>query len=795
MIVIGYTFFTMNFGLSKVQGALNVNGIAGDISLSRDDNGAVYVKADSDDDVFFGIGFAHAQDRLWQLELQRRISQGRLSEVFGVSSVKIDAQIRTLGLYESAQSAWDALSPQAKSSLTAYSAGINAWIKAADSLPLEFDMLDVTPEPWTEIDSLAWSKVFALNLSNSMWSEISQFFARSYLDDAQKAELFAGSLDGEAVTVVTTEAKTIEALSAMVQLQDEFEQQLKIGGEFVGSNAWAISGKLTEDGNAILVNDPHVGIQIPSIWYMANLIGNKINASGMTIVGLPVIIFGRNQQIAWGGTNMMADVQDLYFEQINSTDVNLYMDKGNWRKFESEKQYIKVRPKFPVMLREAIKPVEVVVRKTVRGPVISDVFGLSDQPVTLRWTALDDNDTTYESFFRLNYASDWGTFKSALKSHMAPTLNFLYSDKQGNIGYMGAGNIPVRAKGDGQLPVVGNTGEYQWTGYIPFADWAQSYNPEKGYIVSANNKMVDDDYPYHISNDWAPADRANRIEQLIKQGLETDKTLSLDYMQNMQGDTVSFGSAGLVSLLKSAPMVTEKQKEAQQYIASWDGDMAADNQGASIFYSWSRYLRVVLFADNLEAPFGRTQHSGLLSDVYMNTTYNQIAAALTPGGAQWCDNTKTVAVENCEWAMQKALDMAIGQLSKLVGSDMDDWAWGEIHTTVYRHKPFSEVNVLKSLYERRVASGGGPNTINVGTASYVESEGFEQSFGAGFRQIMSLGQQDVTHRYMNSTGQSGNMFSQHYDDMVEPFSDVHYIDLKDARISTELVLKKLVNGK
>ncbi|MFT4928930.1 MAG: penicillin amidase [Phenylobacterium sp.] len=793
--VISYLFFTSSFGLPVADGVLKVQGISDEVRISRDENGAVYIKANTDDDVFFGMGLAHAQDRLWQLELQRKLAQGRMSELFGEGTVGVDAQMRTLGLYQSAQSAWNVLSPEAKSSLTAYSNGVNSWLKNTVSLPPEFDIIGITPEPWTELDSLAWSKVFALSLSNSMWSELTRFFAEPYLTAEQSAQLFSGYPKQAPVTVTqsTTDAyseKSLDTLTAMVELQQEFQQRFKIGGQFVGSNAWAVSGKLTDDGQAILAGDPHLGIQVPSIWYMANLEGGKINASGMTIVGLPVIIFGRNQHLTWGGTNMMADVQDLYFEQVNSTNAKQYRHNDQWLEFETRKEFIKVRPESPLFLREPNIPVEVMVRTSVHGPVISDAFGVSDQPVALRWTALDKDDTTYESFFRLNYASDWDSFKGALSHHVAPTLNILYADNQGNIGYLGAGRVPIRAKGNGVTPVVGGNGDYEWTGSVPVAHWPQSYNPEQGYIISANNKVVDDSYAYHISYDWAPPARANRIEQLIKQGLKTDQTLSMAYMQKMQGDTVSFGATGLHKLLKAAPMKTEDQKEAQQFVAQWDGDMALGSQGASIFYGWARHLRRVLFGGTLSAPFGRERQNQALSSAFANTTYDQVAAALTDGSAQWCDDINTDKVENCDSAMRVALNDAIKELSDLAGSDMDDWEWGELHTTVYSHKPFSEVNLLRGFFERRVASGGGPNTINVATANFVESRGFEQRFGAGFRQIISLGSKGVKHVYMNSTGQSGNVFSEHYDDMVEPFSQVEFIDLTKAKIGTEtLVLK------
>lgn len=788
--ITSYAFFAMDFGVPKVTGVIEVSETQGDISLIRDENGVAYIDATSDADAFFGIGFAHAQDRLWQLELQRRIAQGRLSEILGESAIQLDAKMRTLNFHEIAKKEWAVLSPSAKNSLTAYAKGINARIQNTDSLPLEFMFFDVKPEPWTEVDSLAWSKVFALSLSNSMWTEIARFVSIPYLSKTQRAELFEGLED---VQVSRVDEGLSQALMAMTEVQDEMEQRFKIGGDFVGSNAWVVAGKLSTDNSSMLAGDPHVGLQIPSSWYVASIVGDKIEAKGMSLVGLPVIIFGRNQHIAWGGTNMMADVQDLYFEQVNSADANLYMDNGQWVPFEIETQYIKVRSKFPAVLREKTKPVEIEIRKTVRGPIVSDAFGVSDQPVSLRWPALDSNGTTYESFYRLNYAKNWESFQAALAYHVSPTLNFLYSDREGNIGYQGAGRIPLRKQGNGDIPQMGQLSGDNWSGYIPFEKMPQIYNPESGFIVSANNNMAGEDYPFHISYDWAPPARADRITQMLEDEIQAGQKLSLEMMKKIQGDTVSFGAQKLIELLRVAPVQNQIQREAQQYLTQWNGDMSTDSTAASIFYSWSRFLRIVLYSDEFKTPYGRSQHSGLLSSTYMNLTYDQIAHTLTHNGESWCDDIATKKVESCDSAVQQALDMSIAQLTKLMGSDMDDWAWGEIHTTVYKHTPFSEVNILRKLFERRVISGGGPNTVNVGTANFVESSGFEQYFGAAHRQVIKLGSSSDRHFYMNSTGQSENVFSNYYDDMINPFNKLEFFELPNVAEGSQLLIKNSTN--
>lgn len=786
---IAYFYQVLNFWRPQTDSVIYEVDTTDNVHINRDQYGTVYIEAKSDDDTFFALGFVHAQDRLWQLELQRRTAKGRLSELFGIQSANFDAQLRTLQFYRAAESAWTVLSDEAKQSLTQYTAGINHWINNANSLPIEFSLLGITPEPWTELDSLAWSKVFALNLSQSMWDEITLYLASPYLNKQQRAELFPDYPSAAPVTVSNDELDDRETFLSMLNLQQEMQKRLKIGGKYVGSNAWAISGKLTESGHAISANDPHLGLQIPSIWYAASLKGHKINASGMTLVGFPIIVFGHNQAISWGGTNMMADTQDLYFEQVNGDNANQYQNDNEWVDFTTTKEYIQVRGDFPSVLKNPIKPIELNIRSTTRGPIINDTFGIVNQPVSLRWTGLDKEDTTYEALYRLNYATDWDSFRDALKYHVSPTLNFVYSDQSGNIGYQAAGKIPVRGTGKGAVTLTGSEKKNQWQGFIPFSQLPYSFNPKKGYIISANNKIVGDEYPYHLSSNWAPPARASRIQQLIQQALKQNKTLSLEFMKHIQADTTSYGAIALTEVLASAPMKTAKQITAQKYVKQWQHDMHADSQGATIFYTWTKNLRAVLFSDELTAPYGQRRSQGIIESAYKNTTYNQIASSLTSGAAQWCDNVMTVEVETCTWAMQRSLNLTIKELTKLRGNDMEDWKWGNIHETVYTHTPFSQVNILNRLFERRIANGGGPNTVNVATANFVSSRGYEQGFGAGFRQVVHHLPTGIEYEFMNSTGQSGNIFSEHYDDMIEAFRNVEYIKMHTSNIQSKLILK------
>lgn len=770
LVVTGYFYHYMNSSLPVITGKLMVSGLQSNSQITRDERGTVFIKSETDYDAFFSLGFIHAQDRMWQLEFQRRLAQGRLSEIIGEEALPYDIWMRTLGLYEVADSSWKVLSKEARMSLSAYTAGINAWLETKQQLPVEFDILDVTPEPWRELDSLAWSKVFALNISGNLDKEILNHVAAKYLSKDQLDSFFVDYPDDAPSTVSNLELSSIQALTQVYDLQKQFESELSLGGDFVGSNGWVVSGELMENGKSIMANDPHLGLQIPSLWYAAELQGDRIKVSGMTLVGLPLVIFGHNDSIAWGGTAMEADVQDLYVEQISAEEPNKYLHNGEWLSFNTRVETIEVRATFPSQLHEAINPVKILVRETLHGPIITDSYADLGNPISLRWTALDKNDSTYDALLKINYAKDWHSFNSALSDYKAPALNYLYSDNKNNIGFIAAGSVPVRTKGIGSVPVPGWTGEYQWQSYIPFKDWVRSYNPEKGYIVSANNKVVTDDYPYFISRDWAPPSRAKRIEDLLVKQIQQNKKLSVDFMAEMQMDTLDLGAVAFRNIIQGIKADTPKQKDALTLLSSWDGHMDTESSAASLFFVWMKFLKSQLFSDEFKGFWNKRADMQSLELTSVSASFEDIYRILSSNTYDWCDDVTTSNRESCNQAYLSALDLAIDELQGLAGSNPDSWGWGEIHFTVYRHTPLSNVKALKSVFGRKIANGGSPNTINVANAQFKESEGYEQTFGAGFRQIVQFNEQDPTHLFINSTGQSGNVSSPHYADMVEAFN-------------------------
>ena len=775
-VVVWHQWRELQGSLPLIGGEIHVEGIGGLVTVTRDGRGIPQIRAETDADAFFAIGYAHAQDRLWQLELQRRLVRGELSEILGRKTVDQDVWMRTLGLWYRADDDRKHLSSQALESLEAYSNGIAAYLGEGHPLPVEFRVLGIEPKPWTVTDSLAWIKTFSLNLSGNFRSELRRLAAAKAIPPERLAHFFPYHGAAESGTGVAD--VELDRVSDLLARQQSLEQSMNLGGRYVGSNAWVVSGALSATGEPMLANDPHLALQMPSLWYAAAIEGDEINVSGMTIVGLPIVVFGANQRIAWGGTNLMADVQDLYVESLTHNRGEYWKDAQTLASLDRRESSIVVRPDFPASLRPGLNPVPVTVSQTARGPLIDQHFGLPTAPLALRWTTLLPGDHSYEAFLKLNYARDWSEFRDALSWLTAPALNLVYADREGNIGYQAAGKIPIRENGDGTLPSIGSDEVAQWRGFIPFDDLPTEFNPERGYVVSANNNPVDAAYPYFLSADWAPPTRAERIAERLEEVSRRGATV--EDMRKIQLDTFNEDGLALVQVMMNMhEPADEHETRAYEILADWDGGMGRESQGATIFSFWVSSLAWQLYGDELESGWGEETDQALLDQIVSGVTPAQMLAAMTSDDGYWCDDKATAdSIESCALIAGEALGPALWEAYKLMGDKtMNSWAWGRAQNAVYSHVPFSQLGVLAPFFERRIGHGGSPETVNVAAGGYAGSEGYVQNFGAGFRQLISLGAGSSTHLLMNSTGQSGNPLSDHFDDMVVPFADGHLVEL------------------
>ncbi|WP_199609988.1 penicillin acylase family protein [Flocculibacter collagenilyticus] len=779
-----WLFSYLKSSLPTQHGTFPVTGINANVKIQRDEYGVPSIQAKTDNDAFFAMGYVHAQDRLWQLEFQRRLAYGELSELFGYKMLDQDRWMRTLGLKYVAEKSWHSLAPHAQASLQAYSDGINAWLKQTKTLPPEFEFLEIQPRAWTAIDSLVWNKFFALNLAKNVTTEVEYFLSKQALTDQQVAELFPDYRASDAYSEVeknsdSNNSDTLNALESVLNIHNDLKDLFQVGGKYVGSNAWVVAGKHTKNNQPILANDPHLGIQIPSLWYAVNVQGDKLHASGMSLIGLPLVIFGHNQHIAWGGTNMMADVQDLYFEQVNPMNPNQYKLDEQWLPFETRQEVIKVRAEYPASLRPALEPVTHNVRTTKTGPIVSDILAVFEQPISLSWVGLTEQDTTYQALLDANYATDWTSFQQAMSQHVAPALNFLYSDKAGNIGYLAAGRLPQRGIGEGMAILPAWQSQYRWQGEVPYAQMPKIYNPASGYLYQANNEVVTDESLF-ISNDWASPARANRINTLLTQKIDAGEQIDSAYMQAMQTDAVDSSVSALLPYLTALQAETAQQQAALSSLQKWQGEMSLDSVGASVFHVWMKHLRAQIIASNLSDKWGDARKRGRLYAISGQLEIDDMPRVLSKPEV-WC-NTDNTQSASCDKLLLSSLNMAIDELDKFFGADVDDWQWGDLQSAYYRHNPFSEIKILNMFFERTHAAAGSPNTINAASSRFDKTDGYLKTFGAGFRFVIDLDNTTFDLNYINSAGQSGHFLSDNYDDMIPKF---HRGDLLSIHLPAE----------
>lgn len=795
LVIISLITIHLRTSLPLTDTEIAVEGISSAVTITRTEHSVPRISSAKDIDVYFGLGFAHAQDRLWQMEMHRRIGAGRLSEVLGEEALSSDIFMRTLGLYENAKRIWEKLPEREHKVLQAYVAGVNEGIRRLDALPAEFNILRYAPEPWLPEDSLVWMQLMAWQLSGNYGFEIHRTLLVQSLGQ-EKANLLLPKVDFGSLEL----ADTLNSPDFRFdQLMGETGISYSAPAKFTGSNSWVVSGKYTQSGKPLLANDPHLANTMPAIWYMAELSGKHLSTIGATFPGLPFVVIGRNDSIAWGLTNLLADTQDIFLEKLNPLDRHQYEVDGKFLDMDVRREKILIRKDF---LRREPRPYEVVVRRTIHGPVISDVAGeLRNFAYSLRWTGDDENGGTFRAFLNLNYASNWEEFRSALKSFVTPIHNFVYADRQGNIGYLAPGLFPIRATGDGSVPTAGWLSETSWQGWIPESKIPLSYNPEKGYIVTANNKVVGENYPYHLTSDWAPGYRANRIsEELSRLIREKVSGVGIEDMKRLQLDLKTPGENSILRRLQSLSPRNDRQSQVLGILKSWDGIMSGSSQAAAIFASWTGHYYHLLIEDDVNAagflPAARQSltrmenniHLPLLEDIFAGNNHTDI-----------CDYKTTPAVESCDEVLYIALDHAIDELTNRFGASPEKWFWAEIHKSQFPHFPFSdhdlapaapytEDSIFHGIFHREISTEGGAETVNVAPYGLGASSRFLQFFGASYRQIIDLGRPRQS-LFINATGQSGNPISGHYDDLLVPHAQGRYLPMHTDTSSNALGLQ------
>ena len=758
-------YFYARLSLPQIEGEIAVAGLEAPVEVLRDAHGIPHIFARSERDAQFALGFVHAQDRLWQLEMNRRIASGRLAEVLGAAALDTDRFMRTIGIRRVAEANVRHLDAASAKLLGAYAAGVNAFLRSKPVLPLEFWILRDEPEAWSVVDSAAWGKMLAWELGGNWRSELLRLQLASRLSTSSIEELFA-PYPGEALPQLPNLRelyRTLEKEPTQVSSADP-----SAGG---ASNSWVVSGARSASGKPVMANDPHLGLTAPNIWYFAHLHAPGIDAIGATLPGVPGVVIGRNDRIAWGATNTGPDVQDLYLEKLD--DKGGYIGPDGPRPFTVVRESIKVK---------GGSDTELNVRISRHGPVISDVLAraLDATPrghaLALAWTALAEDDVSLGAFLKLPRARNWSEFVDATRSLSVPQQNLTYADVDGNIGFIAPAKIPIRKPGNdlhGLAPAPGWDARYDWAGFISFDELPRSFNPPAAKIVTANHKIVPPGYRHHITYEWDLPFRAQRIDQLLEEVKKHDRAS----FSRMQADVVSLAARQLLPRMVAIQGRSVEAAEVLKWLAAWDGTMSAAQAEPLIYTAWSRELARGLYADELGPAFrGEWRpRPAFLDDVLADRN----------GAAHWCDDVRTARVESCDELLGVSLESALGDLRKRYGEDASRWKWGQAHEARLRHRPFSRSSWLRGYFDITVPSDGDGYTINRGDMDFSDdAEPYANRHASSMRAIYDLADPQGS-LFMMPGGQSGNPLSPHYRDLAAPWARGDYLPMVTDRAKLE----------
>jgi penicillin G amidase len=789
---LGYSLPRRSF--PKTEGEIALEGLQAPVEIIRDSYGVPHIYAASSHDLFLAQGYVHAQDRFWQMDFWRHVGSARLSELFGESQLETDIFLRTLGWRRVVEREVAGIDGEMRLALDAYAAGVNAYLssRSRGELSLEHTVLGLLnsgyqPEPWQIEHTLTYAKMMAWDLGGNMGAEIDRAIFLGSLSPEQVADLFPPYPAEHPVIVTGTgtaaapenDPASLARLPGMPALLEAASQKTAslnslLGGGFegVGSNSWVLSGDLTSTGTPLLADDPHLGEQIPSIWYEVGLHCQPVSrecpydVTGYSFASAPGVIVGHNQRIAWGVTNLGPDVQDLYIERINPENPYQYEVNGEWVDMQ--------------ILRETIKisdadPVEVEVRYTRHGPIISDAYGPlegffeksnPDLPegqyaLALRWTALDES-YTFRAILKYNQAGSWEEFRQALQDFDVPSQNFIYADVDGNIGYQTPGKIPIRSAGNGRLPVPGWTDEYEWVDFIPFDELPSVLNPPEGYIVTANNAVVGDAYPYLLSLDWDRGHRARRIVDMIE---SAPGPIDIAYIQTMHGDNLNLNAAALVPLLLQATQGDERLAGARAMLEGWDYQNHMSSAPAALFEVFFKNLLELTFVDDLpedKPPTGGSQW------------YTAVRRLADQPTSPWWDHKDTAEVEDRDQIFHQALAAALSELESLQGRDPARWSWGDLHTLTFSNPTLgrSGPDPVRALFNRGpYPTSGGSGIVNA--TSWNASLSYTVRWLPSFRMIVDMG--DFTNSLaINTTGQSGHAYHPNYINQADMWRRIEY---------------------
>ena len=751
-------FFFVRYQLTKsfpqTTGSIVYQSLQYPADVFRDEYGVPRITARTDHDALFAMGFVHAQDRLWQMDLQRRAGSGRLSEIFGKVTLPFDRMFRVVGLRRIAEEIERHLSEQTRIDLQAYCEGVNAWRGTTiGKLPIEFDLLRYDPEPWTPVDCIVVARLLAWELNLSWWTDITYGALVARLGEDTVAQILPSYPQSVPPQVPTEEwrhyAGSLQGyLTTSQEYLAYFGRSLPTGG----SNAWAIGPRRSETGAVILANDTHLHLSQPPQWYEVGVIAPGFTVHGMSVPGVPGIVAGRNDSIAWGVTNLMADDADFFFERINDAGDAYWYDNA-WHPLTIREEEIPVRGDTAVVLR---------IRATGNGPIVTDIRTPLNRLIppfvaSMRWVGAEVDDQV-GAFLRIDRARNWTEFVEGLRSFALPGQNFVYGDARGNIGYYCAARLPIRRVGRGLLPVPGWERNALWTGYVPFDQLPHMFNPPAGYVASANNKTVDDTYPYHIGDLWEPPSRI----QSLRAAFDTPAgKISVQDCRLLQNDTYSPLARDLAPFLLAAAADSVIGNElgglVREYLTNWDFRFNANDIATSIYQEFLLHVIRNIFIDEMGED--------LFHDFTMlvNVPLRVTTRLIKEGTSVWFDDVRTPGIETRDDILRRSAREAIQDLITRAGEDPRLWRWGTLHTVTLQH-PFGLQPPLGRIFSIGPYPYPGASTALM-SGEYSITAPFAVTVGASYRQIFSFAEEE-THLAVLPSGESGQVYNAHYDDQT-----------------------------
>ncbi len=729
--------------LPQQEGSIAVDGIEGPVRIRRDRWGVPHVEADSPADVWFAEGFCHGQDRLWQLDFYRRVVSGLVSEMAGPEALPIDRLMRTLGIRRTAEREAAMLEPELRALLERFCEGVNAAAAGAKALPFEMQLLRLDWQPWRPVDILSLGKLLAFGLSTNWERELLRADMVRALGPELTARLDAGYPADN--PVVNHEPWSGDGLAIVEQI-DAVRRSIGLAAEASGSNNWAISGELSATGSPLIAGDPHLPPSMPGIWYQVGLTLGDRFVRGASLPGMPGVYMGQNNDVCWTFTNVMADVEDLFIERL---DGDRYLFEDEWLPLEV------VREEIPVKGRDAPEVLDV--RVTHHGPIVNEALGAdAAEPLALRWLALDQP-TAFTGMFELHEITSGPELVAKLEGHTSPASNLVWADRHGSIGYKLIGGLPLRKGGCPDLPKPGWTGEFEWEGPIPYEEMPETIDPESGFLITANNRIVGDEYPHHITSEWLDGFRAKRIEQLLRESDEHD----LDDFEAMQSDNLSLPGLEAAQRLGRLSPQGQRERSAIERLRSWDGRLDPGTIAGTIYQAFLLRLaretaRAVIGDRDLAERWLDRADNGFTPHVTSPWRWHSHLMDL------WEEGDDELIGRSWDGLVLESLSGALDDLGERFGSDPEGWRWGHVHEMEFPH-PLGEANpLLRRLLNRKVKAGGAQETVS--QIAYDPNNPYKAVWAPSWRMVADPTAPERS-RWQMFTGQSGHPASPHYDDL------------------------------